>query len=166
MKLPSSDLGSSHLLRLAQRVLHHQADPDVDSVVVTRGNDTMEETALFHALDIPPGKPAVLAGAMRPGGALSADGPRNLLSAARVAGDPAAMAHGVLVVTDDQIVAASPASKRHTMAVGAFEPEGEGLRGEIPSDRATFLPGGAAPSPRFDAAAPATPPRSEILRCH
>jgi L-asparaginase len=166
VKLPSSDLGAEHLLHLARRILHHQSDPAVDGIVITHGTDTLEETALFLALTVPPGKPVVLTAAMRPGGALGGDGPRNLMGAARVAGDPAAAERGVLVVMDDQVIGGASARKRHTSALGAFRPEAEGLVGELLPDRVAFTGEVVTALPRFCIAGLTELPRVEILYCH
>ncbi len=164
-KLPSSDLGAPQLLALAARVAHHRADPEVDGIVITHGTDTLEETALFLALTTPPGKPIVLTAAMRPGGALGSDGPRNLLAAARVAADPAAAGRGVLVVMDDQVIAAASARKRHTTAATAFRPEAEGLVGEVLPGRIAFVLQSPA-LPLLDLADAADLPRVDILFSH
>lgn len=133
---------------------------------ITHGTETPEETALFLALTIPPGKPVVQTAAMRPGGALGADGPRNLLGVARVAADPAAAGRGVLVVTDDQVIAAPSARKRHTTAVSAFRPEAEGLVGEVLSQRVVFIADRMPPLPDCDIVALTELPRVEILYCY
>jgi len=166
VKLPSSDLGAAHLLHLARRVAHHLNDAEVDGVVITHGTDTLEETALFLALTIPPGKPVVLTAAMRPGGALGADGPRNPLGAARVAADPAAAGRGVLAVIDDQVIAASSVRKRHTSALSAFRPEAEGLVGEVLSHRVAFTAGSVPWVPSFTMAQQEELPRVDILYCY
>lgn len=138
-RIPSTDMGQVQLLDLARRLARHLADPDVDGAIVTHGTDTLEESALFLDLTLPRGKPVVLTGAMRPAGALGADGPRNLLNAARIALDPAAQGRGVLVTLDDLIIAASAARKRHTTALDAFRPTEGGLLGGIVADRVAFM---------------------------
>src|SRR5699024_11407631 len=79
------------------------ARPDIAGVVITHGTDTLEETALLLHLCIKSTKPLVLVGAMRPGSALSADGPMNLYQAVRVATHADAHNLGHLVVAHDLI---------------------------------------------------------------
>lgn len=148
-RIPSTGMGQAQLLDLARRLARHLAEPDVDGAVVTHGTDTLEETALFLELTLPRGKPVVLAGAMRPAGALGADGPRNLLNAARIASHQAAWRRGVLATLDDRIIAAAAARKRHTTALDAFRPTGGGLLGGIIADRVAFM---ADAGPRGDSA--------------
>ncbi len=163
VRMPSSDLGQAQLLELARRVHAHLASPDVDGIVITHGTDTLEETALFLALTTPPGKPVVMTAAMRPGGALGSDGPRNFLGAVRVAADQGARGRGVLVVMDDEIIAAPCARKRHANAVAAFRPEAGGLIGEVLPDRIVLAGGAPDGLPGFDVTGCAALPRVEIL---
>jgi L-asparaginase len=44
-QLDSKDMDAATWLRLAQRVAHHLARPEVRGIVVTHGTDTLEETA-------------------------------------------------------------------------------------------------------------------------
>lgn len=55
----------------------------------THGTDTLEETAFLMDITVNCSAPVVVVGAMRPSTAISADGPNNLLSAARTAVAPA-----------------------------------------------------------------------------
>jgi glutamin-(asparagin-)ase len=118
--MDSSDLTDEVLLALARRVEAIAADPAVDGVVVTHGTDTMEESAYFLHLVLTTQKPVVFTGAMRPGTALSADGPMNFHAAVAVAADPASAGRGVLVVVNDEIHSARDVTKASSMRVGAF----------------------------------------------
>ena len=102
-------------------------------VVVTTGTDTLEEVAF--ALDLMWSAPAplIVTGAMRDPGAPGADGPANLVSAVRVATDPATSDLGVAVVINDRIHAPSQVQKRHTTHVDALVSAG-GPLGEISED--------------------------------
>lgn len=93
-------------------------DGQLDGIVITHGTDTLEETAYFLARTLLAAKPVVLTAAMRPATALSADGPHNLLDAARLATDPAAA--GVRVCIHGQVFPGHAVRKRHPYAVNAF----------------------------------------------
>lgn len=100
-------VGSQNMTQTVWRSLAARAQalcdaPDVDAVVITHGTDTMEETAYFLNLVLRTAKPVVMTGAMRPAGALGADGPANLYAAVRTAADAGASGRGVLVVANDQ----------------------------------------------------------------
>jgi L-asparaginase len=168
-RVPSTDMGRSELMELARCVSRHLAEPGTAGVVVTHGTDTLEETALFLDLTLPGSKPVVLTGAMRPGGAIGADGARNLLNAVRIAVDPEATARGVLVSMDDRIIAASGATKRHATALNAFQPPEHGLLGGIVADRVSFhqrAAPAAASRLYFDVTAQHELPAVDILYLH
>jgi hypothetical protein len=69
--------------RLKDRVAAVLADPAVDSVVLTHGTDTLEETAFLLDLTLDATKPVVMCGAMRTVSEPGWDGPANLLAAVR-----------------------------------------------------------------------------------
>lgn len=105
-------------------------DPAVDGVIVTHGTDTVEETAWYLHLTLKSNKPVVMVAAMRPASSLSADGPLNLLNAARVAADPRAAGRGVLLVMNHQIFGARGVRKIHTMRPDAFGST-DGMLGQV-----------------------------------
>jgi L-asparaginase len=84
-QIASENMSNEHWLTLAKRVNALLAQPDVDGIVITHGTDTLEETAYFLDLTVKSSKPVVLVGPMRPGTALSADGPINLYNAVLLA---------------------------------------------------------------------------------
>jgi L-asparaginase len=127
--LDSKDMTPEHWLGLAGATQAALARDDVDGVVITHGTDTMEESALFLDLVLPPGKPVVFTGAMRPATALSADGPMNLLGAVIAASQPAARGLGVMVVMDNCIHAAMYVSKVQSSISGAFSSGMAGIVG-------------------------------------
>lgn len=114
------------------------ADPGLAGVVVTHGTDTLEETAFFLDRTLRRRRPVVLVGSMRPPGALSADGPANLVAAVRVAVAPEAVGRGVLVVLNDEISAARDVEKRHNQRVDAFGTDDLGLLGWVDPDTVLF----------------------------
>jgi len=116
----SQDMSDEIWLKLAKRINELAKSPNVDGIVVTHGTDTLEETAYFLHLVAKTQKPVVLTGSMRPSSALSADGPLNIYNADAVAGDPAAMGRGVLIVMNDQIHSAHDLTKTNTTSVETF----------------------------------------------
>lgn len=127
-RLDSKDMTPTHWLALAQRVQALADEDDVDGILITHGTDTVEETAFFLHLTLATTKPVVLTAAMRPATALSADGPMNLFTAARVAGTRSFGALGTLVVMNDRIHAAREVCKWHTRAIeGIGSPESGAL---------------------------------------
>ena len=116
--IDSKDMDIATWQRLAGRVAHHVARPEVAGVVITHGTDTLEETAYFLHRVLAPAKPVMLTAAMRPASALSPDGPANLLDAVTVAGTPGA--RGVGFVFGGAVWAALGLRKIHTLQTGAF----------------------------------------------
>jgi L-asparaginase len=116
----SYDIGEELWRKLLGRIEAGLADPDVDGIVITHGTDTIEETAYFLSLLLPAGKPVALVGSMRPAGALSSDGPHNLMDAVRLAGSNDAHGRGVMVVMNDTIFDAASVTKADAHRLGAF----------------------------------------------
>jgi L-asparaginase len=118
-QLDSKDMDHATWQRLAQRVAHHLARPEVAGIVVTHGTDTLEETAWFLQRVLAPAKPVVLTAAMRPATALQPDGPQNLQDAVAVAACPGA--RGVLAVLAGQVHGPADVRKRHGYRIDAFD---------------------------------------------
>jgi L-asparaginase len=116
----STFLRPAQVFDWAQRVRKVLADPGVSGAVVTHGTDTLEESAALFDLVLDSAKPVVFTGSMRTPGELAADGPRNLLCAARVAAHPGASGLGVLVVMNEQIHAARDVTKSNAESLAAF----------------------------------------------
>jgi L-asparaginase len=116
--IDSKDMDIATWQRLAARVAHHVARPEVAGVVITHGTDTLEETAYFLHRVLAPAKPVVLTAAMRPASALSPDGPANLLDAVTVA--ERADARGVCVAFGGSAWGALGLRKIHTLRTSAF----------------------------------------------
>ncbi len=132
-QLDSKDMDAATWQRLAQRLAHHLAQPDVAGVVVTHGTDTLEETAwLLHRV-LAPAKPVVLVAAMRPATALAADGPQNLLDAVAVAATPGA--RGVLVVLAGRVHTADAVRKVHPYRPDALDSGDAGPLGVVEEGR-------------------------------
>ncbi|MBC7916648.1 MAG: asparaginase [Rhodoferax sp.] len=119
----SKDMEFSDWVRLSQCVSEHLASPDVRSVVITHGTDTLEETAFFLASvlsrDLLAQKAVVLTCAMRPASSHSPDGPQNLLDAVAVARTVGAA--NVLVVCAGTVHGARDVQKVHPYRLNAFD---------------------------------------------
>lgn len=132
--LPGAHLRLQDLVDLAEHLATLEA-AGVDGVVVTQGTDTLEETAFALDLLTSGTLPVIVTGAMRTPGQPGADGPANLLAAARTAAADAARDLGTLVVMDDTIHAARFVGKRHTSRPSAFASDPVGPVGWIAEDR-------------------------------
>lgn len=121
-QLDSKDMTFAVWQALLGRVVHFLGQDDVDSIVITHGTDTLEETAFFlHAALVDSGlltKPVVLTCAMRPATSQSPDGPQNLLDAVAVARNPARS--GVTVVCAGVVHGAVAVQKMHNYRLDAF----------------------------------------------
>ncbi|MRW88443.1 type II asparaginase [Duganella sp. FT80W] len=137
-QIASENMSNDHWLKLAKRVNALLAQPDVDGIVITHGTDTLEETAYFLDLTVKSKKPVVLVGAMRPGTALSADGPINLYNAVLLAASPDAVGKGVLVALNDQIHAAREVTKTNTSTPDSFKTPELGMLGYIQGNKPYF----------------------------
>jgi L-asparaginase len=150
-QLPGPHVTPAIMWDLAQLVRRHLADPGVDGVVVTHGTDTLEETAYFLELTIDSAKPVIVTGAMRNASELGFDGSSNLRDALLVAAAPSARGMGVLVVLNEQILAASEATKTHTEEAGTFQSPNFGPLGIVDMGKVLFYR-----SPIFRQTIPAT----------
>lgn len=128
-QIDSKDMRHGHWLALADRVFHHLSRDDVQSVVITHGTDTAEETAYFLQSVLRPTKPVVIAVAMRPVTALAPDGPQNLNDALCVAQHPGAC--GVVVVCAGWVHSAQDVFKAHTTDLNAFDSGDVGALGRV-----------------------------------
>jgi L-asparaginase/glutamin-(asparagin-)ase len=137
-QIASENMTNEHWLKLAKRVNVLLAQPDVDGIVITHGTDTLEETAYFLDLTVKSKKPVVLVGAMRPGTALSADGPINLYNAVLLAASQEAVGKGVLVAMNDQIHAARDVTKTNTSTPDSFKTPELGMLGYIQGNKPYF----------------------------
>ncbi|GJI98090.1 L-asparaginase 2 [Duganella caerulea] len=137
-QIASENMSNEHWLTLAKRVNTLLAQPDVDGIVITHGTDTLEETAYFLDLVVKSKKPVVLVGAMRPGTALSADGPINLYNAVLLAASQEAVGKGVLVAMNDQIHGARDVTKTNTSTPDSFKTTELGMLGYIQGNKPYF----------------------------
>ena len=131
---PGPHITPSRMLELSRVIASQLADERVNGVVVTHGTDTLEETAYLLDLVLLLDRPVVLVGAMRHSSELGWDGPANLRSAVRVAIDPAARGLGALVVMNNQLFAASEATKTHAESLETFQSRDFGPLGFVDKD--------------------------------
>ncbi|HEX5896768.1 MAG TPA: asparaginase [Thermoleophilaceae bacterium] len=129
--LSSWNLTPDHMLAVARRAGEALARPQVEGVVVTHGTDTVEETAFLTDLTLRAEGPAVFVGAMRSPEELSADGPRNLLNAVRLASAPDARGAGAVVAMSDEVHAARWVRKLDSGLVSAFRSPRRGPLGRV-----------------------------------
>lgn len=141
-RVGSSAVTPDHWLRLARRINEvFSDDPALRGIIVTHGTDTMEETAYFLHLTVDDERPVVMVGSMRNSSAVSADGPANLLSGARVAVSPEARARGVLVVLNDEVHSARDVRKMDNNRLDTFASSEWGALGIVDADRIVFRRG-------------------------
>jgi L-asparaginase len=135
----SSKMTPDHWLRLARRINeHYSSDEQLSGIVITHGTDTMEETAYFLNLTVQSDRPVVLVGSMRSSNEVSADGPLNLINAVRVAASDQAIGQGVLVVLNEDIIAAREVWKTDNRRVQAFSGSNFGRLGTVDPDGVRF----------------------------
>jgi L-asparaginase len=115
----SSELRIVDLVALAREIDRRLARGDA-GVVITQGTDTIEETSFALDLLVGAAAPVIVTGAMRNPSLPGADGPANLLAAARTAAYEQARGLGTLVVFDDEIHAARFVRKAHAQGVSPF----------------------------------------------
>jgi L-asparaginase len=127
----SWNLTAAMMVSLARTIRELQADPETAGIVVTHGTDTMEETSFAIDLLADGAAPVAFTGAMRNASLPGADGPRNLLSAVRVAADRATRGAGTVVVMNDEIHAARQVVKTHTSAPSTFASPNGGPIGTV-----------------------------------
>ncbi|MDR3515471.1 MAG: asparaginase [Azospirillaceae bacterium] len=152
----SQDMDRRIWARLHAEIAAAFAQDRADGIVITHGTDTAEETAFLLDLTLPPTRPVVLVGAMRPANALGADGPRNLANAIGVAAAVEAYGRGVLVVMGDAVFEARSVYKAGTNGTDAFRAFPGGPVGAVtPSSLHFFAP---ATTPRATAAYRLPPP--------
>jgi L-asparaginase len=135
-QLPSSHFDSTDAGRLATRVTEARARHD--GVIITHGTDTLEETAFYLDMVLPPGKPVIVTGAMVTTSQPGADGLANLRDAVLVAKSPATSGKGVLVVFNRDIISAVQAMKQDCERPNAFGSVHTGKLGAVNGSKVFF----------------------------
>lgn len=132
-QVDSKNMSFAVWAKLAARVSHYLAQPDVQGIVITHGTDTLEETAFFLQALLAPTKSVVLTCAMRPATALVPDGPQNLLDAVAVARHEGAQ--GVVAVCAGVVHSAADVQKAHTYRLDPFSSGDAGPIGYVEEGR-------------------------------
>lgn len=135
------NLPSPHIDMRILDLLHKKIIENIDKydgIVITHGTDVLEDTAYFLNITIDTQKPIVLTAAMRSMDEVGSDGPRNLISACRVAASEEAIGNGVLVVTNDEIHYGEDVNKTYTSNVATFDSPGFGPLGLVDDDAVIF----------------------------
>ena len=135
----SQDMNDAVWLKLAVRINQLLNEEGYDGVLVTHGTDTMEETAYFLSLTVHSDKPVVLAGAMRPSTAISADGPANLYNGVATLVDPSSKGRGVLVSMNNSLFSAKAVYKGHTTDLDTFKGGVFGAMGYIYNGKPIYV---------------------------
>ena len=173
LQINSKDMVFAGLQAMLARVIHHLSRPDVDSVLITHGTDTLEESAYFLHRTIPAevlkGKAIVFTCAMRPASSSNADGPANLCDAATVAVSP--LRSGVMVVCAGKVHAGAHIQKVHPYRLDPFDSGDSGPLGFVEEGvyrRVSAMPEGLPASAAVDArkVLEGTGPRVEIVVSH
>ena len=136
--VPSDYMGPDRWPALARRIDALLADPGISGAIVLHGTDTIDQTAYFLDLTLKSDKPVVLVGAQRNASDADADGPRNLLNAARQILAEGALGQGVTVTLNHRINAAREVRKTHTSNVETFNSGEAGILGYVDEDRVVF----------------------------
>lgn len=137
----------------AARTARTALEDGVDGVVITHGTDTTEET--LYLVDLLAGDATdrggiAVACAMRSAGEIGADGPRNLLNAARIVTSEDAKGRGALLSVNDEIHCARWVTKTDTSNVSTFRSWPGGPVGTVELG-----------TPRFDLPTPPRPPHGD-----
>ena len=112
-----------------------------DAIVITHGTDTLEETAFYLDMVLPPGKPVIVTGAMVTASQPGADALANLRDAVLAAKSPTAHGEGVLVVFNRDIISAVHAMKQDCERLNAFGSVQTGKIGAVNGTKVFFYYG-------------------------
>jgi L-asparaginase len=122
------------------RIIREALEEDrFDGFVVTQGTDSIEEISYLVDTLIETELPIVNTGAMRSHSVLGSDAVSNLYAAIQVASSEDARNHGVLVVMNDYIYAASEVVKTDTVNPNTFAAPGRGPLGVVTRHKPVFF---------------------------
>lgn len=139
VRVGSSKMTPEIWLALTKRIRTVLSEnPDLKSIIITHGTDTMEETAFFLNLTHISDVPVILVGSMRSSNEISPDGPANLINAVRVGISLEAIGKGVMVVMNENISAGRDLIKSNNRRVDAFASTELGFIGFVDPEKVTF----------------------------
>jgi L-asparaginase len=164
MGVSSNAVTPEDMLTIARAVEAAQDDPRIDSVVVTHGTATLEETVFFVHLVVPHRKPVVFTGAQRAPGAPGYDGARNLGDAISAARTGQLSGAGPVLILDGRIYCARDVMEVSSTSTGGFASPEFGALGSVQDGRVQL-----ARVPRGDETIEGVRPplaRVEIVRCY
>lgn len=145
LDLPGAHLATADALAVARAAIDEAQTGR--GVVVTHGTDTLEETAVLCDILHGGAAPIVVTGAIRPSGALGADGPANLFDAVTAAGAAATAGLGVLVAFAGELHAARAVRKVASTSPAAFGSPLTGPVGAVGEGRVRIFGAPARPAP-------------------
>lgn len=137
--IDSKDMEPADWVKIARLVNDYLEQDNVAGVVISHGTDTMEYTAFFLEYTINSNKPCVLTGAMLASSERNPDGPRNLISAVRVASDSNTPDNLVGIVFNNRVISGMAAKKIHSTNLDAFYGGDHGYLGNIDPEGVTWL---------------------------
>jgi L-asparaginase len=132
--IPSCHLTPDTMFELCHVIQATLGRSDIGGVVVTHGTDALEETSYMSDLWVQSEKPVVFTAAMRNNSEMGCDGPRNIISAVRVATSEDARGGGTLVVFNGRVLTARDTIKMHTSNMDAFRSPTLGSIGLVDDD--------------------------------
>ena len=136
--IPSPHMEIDMMMELSFLAEKHISRDDVSGLIITHGTDTLEETAYLLDLRINSSKPIIFVGAMRNNSELGYDGASNLAAAICTATSENALNKGVLVVMNNEVIAASEVTKSNTLSLNTFKSPEFGPLGIVDSGEVIF----------------------------
>lgn len=126
-----------HLLILKEKVEQIFKDKNINSIVITHGTDTLEETAYFLDLTISDDRPIVVTGSQRGPKAMGTDAFNNIYQSIIIVNDANAKGIGTMVLFNERIFSARYAKKIHAYNINVFDSFGYGYLGVV--DKKVFI---------------------------
>lgn len=119
-QVPSNAMRAEHLIALKSIVQKFISLNEVDSVVITHGTDTLEETTFFISTTIKSNKTIVTTGSQRIPGEMGSDSFTNIRDAITVASSDKSKGFGTLLVFNEKIFSPKHVRKTSSWNVDGF----------------------------------------------